>query len=91
MVGLLHSMTPSGRPLTNTTMSGMTCFFDPSTLYCRLTIHSLRFGLSKSRSLTVWLLRPSPRSCSSAIPYAALPVGERLAVLGAMMAVEAQR
>ena len=68
MVGLLHSMTASGRLLTNTTMSGMTCFFEPSTLYWRVTSHSLRFGLSKSRNLTVWLLRPSPRSCSSAMP-----------------------
>ena len=42
MVGLLHSMTASGRPLTNTTTSGRMCFFDPSTLYCRVTIHSLR-------------------------------------------------
>ena len=33
MVGLLHSMTASGRPLTNTTTSGTMCFFDPSTLY----------------------------------------------------------
>lgn len=44
MVGLLHSMTTSGRPLTNTTTSGMTCFFDPSTLYYQVTIHSLRSG-----------------------------------------------
>ena len=58
MVGLLHSTTASGRPLTNTTTSGMTCFFDPSTLYCRVTTHSLRPGSSKSRNRTVWLRRP---------------------------------
>ena len=34
MVGLLHTMTASGRPLTNTTMSGMTSFLDPNTLCC---------------------------------------------------------
>ena len=53
MVGLLHSMTASGRPLTKATTSGMTCFFDPWTLYCRVTTHSLRSGLSKSRNRTV--------------------------------------
>ena len=37
-------------------------------LYRRVTIHLLRFGLSKSRNLTVWLLRPSPRSCARAAP-----------------------
>ena len=70
MVGLLHSMTASGRPLTNATTSGRvrTCFFDPSTLNCRVTIHSFRSGLSKSRNRTAWLLRPPPRSCSRAMP-----------------------
>ena len=68
MVGLLHSMTASGRPFTNTTTSGMTCFFDPKTLYCRVTTHSFRAGFSKSKNLTVWLFRPPPRSCSSAMP-----------------------
>ena len=68
MVGLLHSMTASGRPFTKVTMSGMTCFFDPSTRYWRVTIHSLRSGRSKSRNRTVWLFRPPPRFCSSAMP-----------------------
>ncbi len=45
MVGLLHSMIASGRPFTKATTSGMTCFFGPRTLYCRVTIHSLRVGV----------------------------------------------
>ena len=67
-VGLLHSITASGMPFTNTTMSGMMWSLVPRTLYCRVTRNSLFSGWSKSMKRTVRLCLPFPPSVSRAIP-----------------------
>jgi hypothetical protein len=62
-------MTTSGMPFAKSTTSGLMCFFAPFTSYWRVTTSSLFSGVSKSMKRTEWLFFPSPRSCSSEIPY----------------------